>query len=36
MGYDKNKVMITLASYEEEISQDSLSVVLQWLIQHIK
>ena len=36
MGYDKNKVMTTLATYEEEISQDTLSLVLQWLIQNIK
>lgn len=36
MGYDKTKVMTTLASYEEEISQDTLSLVLQWLIQNIK
>lgn len=36
MGYDKNKVMTTLATYEDEISQDTLSIVLQWLIQHIK
>lgn len=36
MGYDKNKVMMTLSTYEEEISQETLSIVLQWLIQHIK
>lgn len=36
MGYDKNKVMTTLATYTDEISQDTLSLVLQWLIQNMK
>lgn len=35
MGYDKNKVMTTLATYDGEISQDTLSHVLQRLVQHI-
>ena len=36
MGYDKNKVMTTLATYKDEISQETLSLVLQWLIQNMK
>ncbi len=36
MGYDKTKIITTLAKYKEEISQDTLSVVLQWLIQNMK
>lgn len=36
MGYDKTKILTTLSQYDQEISQETLSVVLQWLIQHIK
>lgn len=36
MGYDKTKVLNTLSQYDGIISQDTLSIVLQWLIENLK
>ena len=36
MGYDKTKVLTTLSHYEETISQDNLSLVLQWMVENLK
>ena len=36
MWYDKTKVLTTLSKYENTISQDTLSVVLQRLIENLK
>lgn len=36
MGYDKTKVLTKLSTYDGVISQDTLSVVMQWLIEHLE
>lgn len=35
MGYDKRKVLSTLQRYQEPITQEQLSIILPWIIQHI-
>jgi Holliday junction resolvasome RuvABC DNA-binding subunit len=32
MGYDKTKVLTKLAQYEDEINDETLATVLQWMI----
>ncbi len=36
MWYDKTKVLTTLSKYDGQISQETLSLVLQWLIENLK